>query len=153
LLPPVTFGLVCFILRREGMLWRRAFLLAAILLGAFVAIDTEILSLFTSITRGSVATSWAIAVVAAIVMLVRRWKSRNPAPPVEFRIDIAILCAALAILLLGLAVAAYFSAPNIADGVSYHMPRVMHWIQNRSVRHYPTNITRQLHMPPMAEFV
>jgi 4-amino-4-deoxy-L-arabinose transferase-like glycosyltransferase len=31
------------------------------------------------------------------------------------------------------------------------MSRVMHWIQNRSLAHYPTDIDRQLWMPPWAE--
>ncbi|MCU0549201.1 MAG: glycosyltransferase family 39 protein [Leptolyngbya sp. Prado105] len=33
------------------------------------------------------------------------------------------------------------------------MPRVVHWVQNHSVEHYPTHITRQLYMPPGASYI
>lgn len=36
--------------------------------------------------------------------------------------------------------------------MTYHMSRVVHWIQNRSIAHYPTHITRQLHQSPWTEY-
>jgi len=36
--------------------------------------------------------------------------------------------------------------------MQYHLARVMHWIQNRSVEHYTTSILRQLYLNPWAEF-
>ena len=49
-------------------------------------------------------------------------------------------------------VTALLGAPNGFDAVTYHLTRVEHWIQNASVRHYPTHITRQIQLSPMAEF-
>ena len=37
--------------------------------------------------------------------------------------------------------------------MSYHMPRVMHWIQNQNVDFYPTSTTRQLYVSPFSEYV
>jgi len=48
---------------------------------------------------------------------------------------------------------AFLSPPNNWDSMTYHMSRVMHWIQNRGIEFYPTNILRQLHSNPFAEFV
>lgn len=46
-----------------------------------------------------------------------------------------------------------FIAPTSQWGsVSYHMSRIMHWIQNRSLKFYPTLIPRQLHLNPWAEY-
>jgi hypothetical protein len=42
--------------------------------------------------------------------------------------------------------------PNNYDSNTYHMSRVVHWIQNRSVAFYPTHISRQLYQNPWAEF-
>lgn len=47
---------------------------------------------------------------------------------------------------------AIISPPNNWDSMTYHMVRVVHWIQNRSVGHYPTYYAAQLVHPPFAEF-
>src|SRR4029078_8299879 len=41
--------------------------------------------------------------------------------------------------------------PNQWDAMVYHLSRVDHWIQDRSVGFYPTHIIRQLYSPPWAE--
>ena len=48
---------------------------------------------------------------------------------------------------------AIVAPPNTYDSMTYHLPRVMHWIQNQSVAHYPTHIPRQLHFSPGAEYI
>jgi 4-amino-4-deoxy-L-arabinose transferase-like glycosyltransferase len=53
---------------------------------------------------------------------------------------------------LVLAVIAWAAPPNSWDSMTYHMSRVVHWVQNRSVAFYPTNISRQLHLTPWSEF-
>ena len=50
-------------------------------------------------------------------------------------------------------VTAIVAPPNTYDSMTYHLPRMMHWIQHQSVAHYPTHIPRQLHFPPGAEFI
>jgi 4-amino-4-deoxy-L-arabinose transferase-like glycosyltransferase len=57
------------------------------------------------------------------------------------------MLAALLILL----VTGIMSPPNIHDVLTYHMARVMHWAQNRSLAFYPTSIPWQLWMPPFGE--
>ena len=48
---------------------------------------------------------------------------------------------------------ALLGPPNSADALSYHMPRVMHWIQDHSVAYYPTNYILQLVYPAFSEYV
>src|SRR4029453_2950809 len=45
------------------------------------------------------------------------------------------------------------AAPNTWDSMTYHLTRVMHWEQERSLHFYATNIQRQLHLTPGAEYV
>lgn len=52
-----------------------------------------------------------------------------------------------------LALTAYFYPPSTYDSMTYHMGRVAHWIQNRSIEFYPTAIDRQNWMPPGAEYL
>ncbi len=37
--------------------------------------------------------------------------------------------------------------------MTYHLSRVEHWIQNRNIEFYPTNINRQLIFTPFAEYI
>lgn len=37
--------------------------------------------------------------------------------------------------------------------MTYHLARVMHWIQNGNVEHYATHIERQVSQPPLSEYV
>ena len=39
------------------------------------------------------------------------------------------------------------------DSMTYHLPRIAYWAQNRSVEHYATNCVRQVSSPVLAEFV
>ena len=37
--------------------------------------------------------------------------------------------------------------------MAYHLPRVEHWIQNKNIYHYPTNIIRQVLTSPLSEYM
>lgn len=61
-----------------------------------------------------------------------------------------------------LAIAATFAAVTIMtavvvptnnwDAMTYHMPRVAHWLANASLRHYPVARAQQLFMPPLNSY-
>ena len=54
-------------------------------------------------------------------------------------------------VLVGTLWVALSSPPNNWDSMTYHLSRIEHWIQNRSIVFYRTNIPRQLTMGPFAE--
>lgn len=45
------------------------------------------------------------------------------------------------------------TVPYNFDSMTYHLSRVAHWANNKSVAHYSTNIVRQVASPVLAEFV
>lgn len=53
-----------------------------------------------------------------------------------------------AIILFFTLVAAIAYPPNNYDVLTYHMPRVAHWTQNRTMAPYPTSVDRQIGMAP-----
>lgn len=60
--------------------------------------------------------------------------------------------------ILGLILAATFfiactAAPNNWDSLTYHLPRIEHWIQNGSLARYPTPDARQNDYGPLAEML
>lgn len=42
--------------------------------------------------------------------------------------------------------------PNNWDCLTYHMSRIMFWLGNGSVEHFPTHILRHLYQPPFSEY-
>ena len=56
------------------------------------------------------------------------------------------------VLLLLIFLQGRFYPPNNWDSMTYHLPRIIHWIQNKSVLNFPTNITRQIYSPPFSEY-
>ena len=56
-------------------------------------------------------------------------------------------------IIFTLAFVAYVYPPNTYDSMTYHLPRVMHWAQDRSLVPYPTSIERQIQMQPLAELI
>ena len=74
----------------------------------------------------------------------------KPTFKIPMFLKLLLACVSGIIILTGLI--ASIAPPNTWDSMTYHMSRVMHWIQNQSVAHYPTHIQRQLHSNPWAEF-
>ena len=108
--------------------------------GVITVAVTEGLSLFHGLNR---ATVWAFWAVVAVAFLATRGRPRWRPPAVDGR---------LAVILGVTAVIAVISPPNGWDAISYHMSRVMYWIQNGSVAHFPTHNLRQVVFSPFAEF-
>ena len=175
LLPPVCLALLvlCFgqaaLLSGRGHRWREALLAGAIVWGVLVAAFTEGLSLFGLLTWPWLVALWGLATATALSVLVltRYLTPRPPLHDVERgsraakgvrherlpeRMVVLSICGLGAIVVIA-GLTAIVAPPNTYDSMTYHLPRVMHWIQNQSVAHYPTHIPRQLHFPPGAEFI
>ncbi|MBM4043980.1 MAG: hypothetical protein FJ279_02615 [Planctomycetes bacterium] len=154
----VIVPLLCFtltvlsFLKKEGS-WRRSFLCAGVTWGLLLTLITEVLSVPRLLTFGGVLGSWVVAAFAAFAVLlsIRGQMKGLPKPAHLSPVSVALLaCVAVTVSAVGLT--AFVAAPNNFDSLTYHLSRVVHWIQNRSVAFYPTHITRQLHRAPWAEF-
>src|SRR5262245_23346189 len=76
---------------------------------------------------------------------------RGGLPSLSQPIDLA-MAGWIGLISLGTASLALLAVPITYDSMTYHLARVAHWAQNRSVDFYPTNIIRQLYQPPWAEY-
>ncbi len=139
--------------RPDSPLWQERVLALAIACGAWTALTSELLSIFRALTRLGIAAAWLIAALILILVLRRRhgW-AKTPLRDALWGDSLARLCFLIvltdvAILLL----IALLAPPNTNDSLQYHLSRVAHWAQQRSLLYYPTPIDRQLWMPPFAE--
>jgi hypothetical protein len=156
ILPLLAFLIMYLIVldsRRSGLttlsVYRDVFLITSILWGTFAILITEGLSCVKSIGRLEIAISWVIAIfiLTAVgyrrgvyrIALARTGFHRQWFTPLEWFIVVGISCAVIT-----LAIIAWISPPNTSDSLAYHMPRIVHWIQNRSLQHYSTAYHPQL---------
>ncbi len=164
-LPIAMYSLLVVLSRR--MLRRAASpddLLAGLVVGglllcAFVALLTEALSLFSWIRPPIVIGGWALGVVGLTFLVMRSRpgepqivRERAPWWHAFKRVSTWLWIATIAIALLVLVIA-LVSAPNTHDGLGYHLPRQVRWMQVGAVHHYATDDMRELSFPPLAEYL
>jgi hypothetical protein len=154
LVPVAASSLLVALFVRSAEPWRSSVLHAAIVWGVTVTALTEAQSLVGLVSFRAVLTGW-VAVVALLVIVSPRIERAEPRAS---RPEGAALGPRSRLLLLSVAVlaaiegvTAVVAPPNTFDSMTYHMSRVMHWIQNGSLASYPTQIARQLYPPPGAE--
>lgn len=57
------------------------------------------------------------------------------------------------IIFVAMFILALITVPYNWDSMTYHLSRIAHWTQNKSVAHYAANDVRQLTSPVLAEFI
>ena len=154
----LAFGLLFLLFETTGEVkeWRRSILLSSIVWSLFLVAATEGLSFFGALSKGPLVSLWVILNIGLIALLAPRWntiKGSLRPPPLSFGGVEWFMVVGGALLLAVTLTVALWAPPNSWDAMTYHMPRVMHWIQNQTVAFYPTHIIRQIYMPPFAEYV
>lgn len=144
---------------------RSAFLKASVLHGLVIAISTELFSASRAFNVGWVVWLWSLMALINSLLLVRIWRRQAPSPTLtqglmtlHHRFQQQPFMARLSMLTVGLIlgfslIVAIVAPPNNYDSLTYHMPRVIHWIQNQTVAHYPTPNLRQISFPPFSGYV
>lgn len=147
---------------REGPgVWTRAFLFSSVLNGAVVSVSSEVFSGLQLLARGPVIFLWTLSCGVAIALGLRRgaWaaavdhlrslaRSLRDEKPIEMFAAIVFVASAALLLVI-----AAVSPPNTVDAMLYHEPRVMHWIQDRSLMPYATAYAHQIYNPIWSEVV
>jgi hypothetical protein len=155
LIPLVDLGILWLIFQKIDKCWRSAILSAAVIWGVIVALSTEILSLFRLLIFEWVLGLWLLANFLGLMVYLKF----KPVKPIfeksqedKFSSVLVGLLGGVLFIFAGVGLIAVVAPPNNWDSMTYHMSRVAHWMQNRSVEHYPTSYVPQLYHPPGAEF-
>ncbi len=158
IVPVILFVLVFLIFqkRQVTVCWRSSFLSASIIWGVLLTAITEFLSLFRLLDFRNILALWMLSVIVALVFLIRMG---GGAKTIDLKLDLSrfsrselILLSGIVLIIVIVGVIGFLSPPNNFDSMTYHMSRVVHWIQDKSVDFYPTHIDRQLHQNPWAEY-
>lgn len=128
---------------------------AAIVWGLLVAGITEFLSAIRFINFSGIFAFWLWLdlILGFIVVKKVRFKKFNlNFHNINISPFLSLLLTCVAFITLTIGVIALVAPSNNWDSLDYHLPRVVHWIQNRSVEHYPTSYTPQLYSAPWSGF-
>jgi hypothetical protein len=161
ILPVISFlclySLVYFYCNEREILTRirAAIVRASLLVAAFIVITTEALSFNQNITFANIARAWILFDVFLAIVCLRKRRFipiKEGAQHIAYRLKQNPLLLVIALLLIISGCLAILYPVNNHDSLSYHMARVEHWINNKSVSHFQTHILRQLIYPPFAEW-
>jgi len=158
LIPVTVYCLLILVFALRGGLRNlpEAIVKAHLVVFAFIAVFTEALSAIGAISFPALLTAWLLflLVCSVIAGLLIQKNRRDFALPV-FRqptLLTGILVGALVFILGATLATGFLYPPNTWDSMTYHMPRVVHWMSNASVSFYPTAEARQNYLAPLAEF-
>jgi Dolichyl-phosphate-mannose-protein mannosyltransferase len=158
-LPLAAYLLLFLAIENEGI--REAAIHTAVIWGLATAVIAECLSLFHLLAAPGIACAWAAVALAAAGVLLWRYRASSHHPRrlayLRKRLDVlykmeVVQLAGILILFSAVGLTALWAPPNTIDAMTYHLPRVVHWLENRSVAFYATHTIRQLHMQPWAEY-
>lgn len=138
---------------------QESFVVACLIFSVQVWLFTEILSLGNLLkTPGPMALLYTISFLGFTAGAIFRRKTLEEAVR-EFRLaprDVWIVfftSLIVVFIFLPLLFVAVYYPPRTADSMSYHLPRLVHWIANGNVEFYPTNYFRQLYYQYFPEYL
>ena len=130
--------------------------------GVIVTVLTELLSLVRGFNVVLLSLCWIVVTVGIAFFLWRAYGPRllraapkqwlSPYPFIDLPVTLQISTIGMTLALLAIGATAVLAAPNHSDSMEYHLSRIMHWIQNGSVAHYPSHNIFQLYQNPWSEF-
>lgn len=131
-------------------------LISAVLLGSWLVITTEVLSLYDALFFWPVLMTWTGSLLGTLAF----FRNRSFVRPFKaFRLITAfsrrdrVLAGLVAVLVVSAGLSAVAYPPHTWDGLFHHMARQVRWLQNHSLDHFPTHVLPQLYSEPFAEIV
>jgi hypothetical protein len=136
--------------------WKKSLLRGSVAWGVYLVLATELLSLGDWLTRPVLIVTWTVPLVALAASFARLRSIPRQRVRLAVRLPrsaFTIACLIVIVLIIVItSVIAWVAPPNTYDSLTYHMSRVAHWAQDRSLGPFATGILRQAYMGPGAEF-
>jgi 4-amino-4-deoxy-L-arabinose transferase-like glycosyltransferase len=127
---------------------------------AFIAlVFTEVSSYFNCLNRKSALVLWTIVMMVTLFIFFKNvnrniFKKANSADQLKQGSTIELFILAFIILsTIYLFFLTGFVPPNNLDSHHYHLNRIVNWIQNENVKHFPSTFAPELYHNAMAEYL
>jgi hypothetical protein len=149
----ISFSLTWLFVLQKIKDWRSSFITAFICFGVFVCFLTEILGGGGELIPFAILCGWIGYNVVLLIFLVRLYKKNKIQIKMPQIFPFQWEYGVLALILFVTFFIALAYPPNNWDSMTYHLPRIEHWLQNKSLNHYYTSNDRQLFSAPFAEIL
>ncbi|MDP1819057.1 MAG: hypothetical protein Q8K58_04085 [Acidimicrobiales bacterium] len=140
-----------------GLSARGSLVVAYVLLNAAVLAVCEVASIGHRLTATTVALCWSGLAIALLGGIGRGWAVRRRARALlagwraSSVLERIVAGVGLAYVVVLATVAALYR-PATGDAMTYHLARVEHWIQDRSVAPFATHFLAQIDLSPLSEY-
>ncbi len=158
-LPFIALIFLFLTFRCRNNCWRSSILSAAIVWGLLLTTITEVLSLGRLLTLEWLVRGWFLIDSAIIFIYFKTARKAQKhtslaldSSAIKLPLPFILLLYSIAFIAAIVGLIALIAPSNNWDSMSYRMARVVHWIQNHSVAHYPTSYLPQLYQKPWSEF-
>ncbi len=135
------------------MYFRKSIIYFTLLLYLLVFLSTEVFSLLNILNVFSVRIFWLIILFFSILFLRKKIFFENINFKVLRNVFLSKENYIIIFILLITFINSIIYSPNTLDAMTYHMTKIMHWIQNGNVNFYPTNDLRELILAPLSEYM
>ena len=154
-LPLISLVLLVVIFQTQELDWRNSLLSGLIAWGVILTAITELLSLVKLVNFAWLTLLWLlVAIILGTIYWRSKPKSNRGKIPSLSKLSFfsQILIGGIGIIVALVGLVAIVAPPNHSDSMEYHMSRIVHWMQNGSVAHYPSHTLFQLYQNPWSEF-
>jgi hypothetical protein len=149
MLPFIFFGAIVLIRVAQSGDYSRSFIEGFLAWVVASYISAEVFGFFNSIDARSFLGFWTFSIGLCAFLVYR--KPPRLSIDLNFRVDWpVVIIATFATVLLFICLTA---EPNNWDSLTYHLPRIEHWIQNRSLEHFRTPSYSEIAKGPLAEIL
>ncbi|CAG4988514.1 hypothetical protein DYBT9275_00098 [Dyadobacter sp. CECT 9275] len=170
---PISILLIAIIVQYEQSIYkkmgvigflRRSFLISLLAHSLIIFLFNEILSLFDGLTIINTRLFWSILVILEIVVLYEFYQTYPLRKGQAVRLimqfwkniryaDKWLIYTAILLYIIPLMILSVIVPPNNFDAHSYHLNRIIEWLGNHNINHYPTRHNQQLYHNVFAEYI
>lgn len=124
-------------------------------------LSIEILGWFFVWTKVTVSAVWILTIIGCLALLCKKkcWNTlKECGCTVKHEVcnlyqQHRFVCVVTLVFIAAIAGASVLRSPDNGDSMTYHLPRIMHWIQNKSTRYYGAGTDIQNRYPALSEYL